>query len=133
MADGGLSCPLCLVANDPVDMLGVTIAHAVPVPDALIGLCRRCVLAIVKGAIGAEFISTQEVFGDLPPGAETPLKTDSEEPSNARLDGLGGPGDLVEPDSAAAAAEASGPLVLQDSEPTKEPETPAGPVRRDAD
>jgi hypothetical protein len=133
VADGGLSCPLCLVANDPADMLGVVIAHAVPVPEALIGLCKRCVVAIVKTAMATELISPAEVFGDLPPGAEPPLKTDSEDPSNARLDGLGGPGDLVESDSAAAPAEAGGPLVLPDSEPTKEAKTPSRKVRRRAD
>jgi hypothetical protein len=124
---------LCLVANDPADMLGVVIAHAVPVPDALIGLCKRCVLAIVKTAMATELISPAEVFGDLPPGAEPPLKTDSEESSNARLDGLGGAGDHVESDSAAAPAETGGALVLPDSDPTKEAETPARPVTRDAD
>jgi hypothetical protein len=133
VADGGLSCPLCLVANDPADMLGVVIAHAVPVPDALIGLCKRCVLAIVKAAMATELISPLEVFGDLPPAAEQPLRTDSEEPSNARLDGLGGAGDHVEPDSGAAPAEAGGALVLPDTEAAEEPETAAGPVRRDAD
>ena len=133
MADGGLSCPLCLVANDPADMLGVVIAHAVPVPDALIGLCKRCVLAIVKTAMATELISPAEVFGDLPPGAEPPARTESEDPSNARLDGLGGPGDHVESDSAAAAAEAGGAVVLPDSEAAEEPETTARPVRRDAD
>jgi hypothetical protein len=124
---------LCLVANDPADMLGVVIAHAVPVPDALIGLCKLCVLAIVKTAMATELISPAEVFGDLPPGAEPPLKTEPEEPSNARLDGLGGSGDHVESDSAAAPAEAGGAVVLPDSEAAKEPETPARPVRRDAD
>ena len=63
MADGGLSCPLCLVANDPADMLGVVVAHAVPTPDALIGLCKRCVLAIVKTAMATELISPAEIFG----------------------------------------------------------------------
>jgi hypothetical protein len=124
---------LCLVANDPADMLGVVIAHAVPVPDALIGLCKRCVVAIVNTAMATELISPAEVFGDLPPGGEPPARTDSEEPANARLDGLGGPGDLVEPDSAAAPAAAGGALVLPDSESDKEPETPPPPVRRDAD
>lgn len=155
MVDGGLSCPLCLVANDPADMLGVVIEHAVPVPDALIGLCKRCVLAIVKTAMATELISPAEVFGDLPAGAEAPLMHENpdakgicpeygcylqpghagphEEPSNARLDGLGGSGDHVEPDSAAAPAAAGGPLVLPDSEAAEEAETPARPVRRDAD
>jgi hypothetical protein len=55
---------LCLVANDPADMLGVVVPHAVPVPDALIGLCKRCVLVIVKSAMAAEFITPEEVFGD---------------------------------------------------------------------
>jgi hypothetical protein len=124
---------LCLVANDPADMLGVVIAHAVPVPDAPIGLCKRCVVAIVKTAMATELISPHEVFGDPPPGAEPPLKTDSEEPSNARLDGLGGPGDHVESDSAAAPAEAGGALVLPDSEAAESTETPARKVRRRAD
>ena len=125
MVDGGLSCPLCLVANDPADMLGVVIAHAVPVPDALIGLCKRCVVAIVKTAMATELISPHEVFGDLPPGGEQPLKTDSEEPSNARLDGLGGAGDHVESDSAAAPAKAGGALVLPDSEAAEKAAAPA--------
>ena len=132
MADGGLSCPLCLVANDPADMLGVVIAHSRPVQLEPLGLCRRCVLEIVKSAMTAEFIEPEEVFGDLPPGAEPPLTTESEDPSNARLDGLGGAGDHVESDSAAAPAEAGGPLVLPDPEAAEEAETPARPVRRDA-
>jgi hypothetical protein len=131
VANGGLSCPLCLVANDPADMLGVVIAHSMPLQLEPMGLCRRCVLQIVKSAMTAEFIEPAEVFGDLPPGGEPPLTPESEEPSNARLDGLGGSGDLVEPDSAAAPAEAGGALVLPDSEAAKEPETPARTVRRD--
>jgi hypothetical protein len=66
---------LCLVANDPADMLGVVIAHAVPVPDALIGLCKRCVVAIVKTAMATELISPQEVFGDAPPGPDSGVDT----------------------------------------------------------
>lgn len=81
MADAGLSCPLCLVANDPADMLGVVIAHAVPVPDALIGLCKRCVVAIVKTAMATELISPAEVFGEFPPG-------DAIEPTPCELCGM---------------------------------------------
>jgi hypothetical protein len=60
---------LCLTANDADDMLGVVIEHAVPVPHALIGLCKRCVVAIVKCAMAAEFIQPEEIFGDAPTGA----------------------------------------------------------------
>ena len=113
--DFGLSCPLCLVANDPADMLGVVIEHAVPVPEALIGLCRRCVLAIVKSAMAGEFIQPAEVFGDATAGGDP------------AADAAPGPG----PDPAAGA------LVLQNQpdgeEPgvdRREPEMPAGGEER---
>src|SRR5258708_1162298 len=62
-------------------MLGVVISHAVPVPDALIGLCRRCVLLIVKVAVRGEFIEPGEVFGDSPP-------SDPIEPAGCELCGM---------------------------------------------
>ena len=132
MADGGLSCPLCLTANDPADMLGVAISHSVPVADALIGLCRRCVLAIVKSAMAAEFITPEEIFGDRAAEVEAPQATQSEDPSNARLDGLDEPGFVAESDSSPARAEASGALVLTDSAAAEKPERTSGRVKHDA-
>jgi hypothetical protein len=81
---------LCLVANDPADMLGVTIAHAVPVPDALIGLCKRCVLAIVKTAMATELISPQEVFGDAPAAATSLDNPGDAHPADNHPAGAGG-------------------------------------------
>ena len=130
MPDGGLSCPLCLTANDPADMLGVVISHSVPVADALIGLCRRCVLLIVKVAVRGEFITPEEVFGDRAAEVDEPPATQSEDPLNARLDGLDEPGVVAESDSSSAPAEASGALVLPHSAAAEKSERTSARMRR---
>lgn len=111
MADSALSCPLCLTANDPADMLGVVIMHAIPAAKEPIGLCKRCVLVIVKFAMAAEFISVEEVFPDAP----------------ANLDSPGDPGSDPAP---APASDSLVPAIQPDGEGAgehrPEPEVPAG-------
>jgi hypothetical protein len=109
--DFGLSCPLCLVANDPADMLGVVIEHAIPVPSALVALCKRCVLAIVKTAMATELISPEEVFVDAPAPAESLDDRDVADPS------IG---------AAAAAVSTAEPDGEGAGEHRPEPEIPAG-------
>jgi hypothetical protein len=60
----GMSCPLCLSVNDPVDMLAVTMEHSTPPQSAPLHLCRRCTLEIMKAAMVSDLIDPREVFGD---------------------------------------------------------------------
>lgn len=105
------SCPLCLSVNDPVDMLDVVMEHSTPPQTAPLFLCRRCVIAIVKRAIGSDLIDPAEVFPNAAAAVESPGA----------------------PDRAALAAEATSALVPEDQRhpddsavDRREPEVPAG-------
>jgi len=81
---------LCLVANDPADMLGVVISHSMPVQLEPLGLCKRCVLEIVKSAMTAEFIQPEEVFGDAASAATSLDNPDGAHPADNHPAGAGG-------------------------------------------
>ena len=107
----GLSCPLCLSVNDPVDMLDIEIHQDPGGASWIARLCRGCVIAIVQRAIGSELIDPAEVFPNAAAAVESPGA----------------------PDRAALAAEATSALVPEDQRhpddsavDRREPEVPAG-------
>lgn len=77
-----MSCPTCLSVNDPVDMLAVTMPHSTPPQSAPMYLCRLCVLAIMKAAIGSELIDPAEVFQNAPAGTPTDRAPDPVSPGD---------------------------------------------------
>lgn len=82
------SCPLCLSVNDPVDMLPVVMEHSTPPQSAPLFLCRRCVLEVMKAAIGSEIIDPAEVFPNASAGADSapdPGVNSSADPAVAAL------------------------------------------------
>lgn len=115
--DIGLSCPLCLNVDDPAGMLAIEIPHARFPQSVPTGLCRLCVLAIMKSAVASDLIDPREVFGDVAASSPTDRAPDSDPAS----------------DPAVAA------VVLQDQRPGEaapvdrpEPEVPAGGEDRGA-
>jgi hypothetical protein len=67
----GLSCPLCLQADEPESMLTVHIEHGLAVREFDVTLCSQCVAAIVAriesavAAAGEE--STDQGVAAVPP------------------------------------------------------------------
>lgn len=62
-----LTCPICLGAQDPEDMVTATVERAFPPGPTKVQICRRCATAIAKAV---------KDTGDLPPSEVT------DEPSN---------------------------------------------------
>ena|SRR5882724_1703661 len=83
-----MSCPTCLSVNDPVDMLAVTMPHSTPPQTAPMYLCRRCVLEIMKAAIGSELIDPAEVFQNAPAGTSTDRAPDPVSPGDEAASAL---------------------------------------------
>ncbi len=55
---GATTCPLCLFAQDPDDMVHAEVDMAIPKGPGRVSVCRRCANAIAKSV---------KDTGDLPP------------------------------------------------------------------
>ena len=60
----GLSCPLCLSADEQGSMVRVVITHHAVVPDSVVYICRRCTSALSRS------YSTSEIALDRAPAGE---------------------------------------------------------------
>lgn len=49
--DGGLSCPICLRADEPDSMVHVTLEHSAVAPGSRAAICQECVTAIMQAAV----------------------------------------------------------------------------------
>ena len=59
----GLSCPLCLGADEKESMVRVVIVHHAVVPDSVTYICRRCASAVSRSYSTGDIAADQVKAG----------------------------------------------------------------------
>jgi tRNA A-37 threonylcarbamoyl transferase component Bud32 len=82
----GLSCPICLQADEPESMVHVEIAHGAVVREQRVAICRQCVEAIgravheLASAGGAAEVANGAAADEQAPAAIEPNPSEGETP-----------------------------------------------------